>query len=312
MLVEEELARFSPEMDMLLTIGVFDGVHLGHKYLISQLREQARQQKLLSGVVTFGQHPQEVLAPETTLPYLTELAEKTDLLKKEGVDAVIALSFTRELAGLSARQFISLLKKFLRIRGLVIGPDFALGQGRQGNADALRQLGEEMAFTVTVVSPVTVNGDVVSSTAIRKALADGDIRRVARLIGRPFSLQGRVASGVGRGSRLGFPTANLDLDTKQALPADGVYATLAHVDGKTYQSMTNIGQRPTFGGGGRTVETYVLDYQGDLYGRQLRIDIIEHLRGERRFASADELQKQIAEDIRQGKAILNRRGGNQG
>ncbi len=308
MQAEEELAELSLEKDAFLTIGVFDGVHLGHKHLISQLVEQARQQNLLSGVVTFRQHPREVLSPRTKLLFLTNLAERVSLLKNEGIDAVIILSFTRELAQFSAGQFVGLLKKYLRMRGLIIGPDFALGRGKEGNANTLRKLGQDMNFSVMVIPPVMVNGEVVSSTAIRNALADGDMKRVANLIGRSFSLQGQVATGAGRGSELGFPTANLDVDPKQALPPDGVYATWSYIDGKAYQSMTNIGRRPTFDGNGRTLETYILNYHSNLYGRELRIDIIERLRGEKQFDTIEELKKQIAEDIKQGIAILDSRG----
>ena len=151
MSVEAELARLSPDRDMMLTVGVFDGVHLGHKYLIAQLIEQSRQHDLLSGVVTFHQHPQEVLATEAGLSFLTDLAERSSLLKNEGVEVIIPLSFTTELARLGARQFVSLLKKHLRMRGLVVGPDFALGRDREGDADTLRGLGREMDFIVTVV-----------------------------------------------------------------------------------------------------------------------------------------------------------------
>jgi len=303
--VEEELAGLSPETDMLLTIGVFDGVHLGHKYLLSQLKEQARQQALLDGVITFHQHPQEVLPPQTKLPFLTDPAEKTNLLKNEGVQAIITLSFTREVAQLSARQFLSLLKKYLRMRGLVIGPDFALGQKREGNADTLRALGQDMNFSITAISPIMINGEVVSSTAIRNALADGNMEKVHNLIGRYFSLHGRVIPGVGRGIELGFPTANLDVDPEQALPAEGVYATWAYINDKAYQSVTNIGKRPTFDNSKRTVEVYVLDYQGNLYGDKVKIDIVERLRGEKKFDTAEELSRQITEDIKQGRAILN-------
>jgi len=310
MQVEEELSKLSPEKDMLLTIGVFDGVHLGHRYLISQLTEFARQQGLLSGVVTFRQHPQEVLSPQTRLPFLTDLAQRTNLLKNEGVEAIITLSFTPELAQLSARQFIGLLKKYLRIRGVVIGPDFALGQSREGNTDTLRRLGQEMGFSVTVVPPIIVNGEVVSSTAIRNALAEGDMKRVQNLVGRPFSLHGRVIPGTRRGAELGFPTANLDTDPEQALPAEGVYVGWVHIDDQAYPSMTNIGKRPTFGDSQRVVEVYLLDYHSDLYGQELTIDIIERLRGEKKFDTPEELKKQIAEDVKQGRAILKTRGGN--
>jgi riboflavin kinase/FMN adenylyltransferase len=310
MSVEKELARLSADNDMLLTIGVFDGVHLGHRYLIAQLKELARQQGLLSGVVTFRRHPQEVLSPQTKLPFLTDLAQRTNLLKNEGVEAIITLSFTRELAQLSARQFVALLMKYLRMRGVVIGPDFALGQNREGNTDALRRLGQKMGFSVTVVPPIIIDGEVVSSTAIRKALAQGDMKRVQNLVGRPFSLHGRVIPGARRGIELGFPTANLDIDPEQALPAEGVYVSRAHIDDQAHPSVTNIGQRPTFGGGERVVEVYLLDYHSDLYGKELTIDIIERLRGEKKFDTPEELKKQIAEDVKQGKAVLKTRGRN--
>ncbi len=309
MLVEEELAEFASEKDTLLTIGVFDGVHLGHQYLISQLREHARQEHWLSGVVTFRQHPRAVLSSRPELPYLTSLAQKVNLIKNEGVDLVVTLSFTTELAPLSARQFVELLKKHLRMRGLILGADFVLGRNREGNVDNLRKLGQEMDFSVTVIPPLRINNAVVSSTAVREALAAGDMEKVVSLIGRPFSLEGQVIHGAGQGAKLGFPTANLAVDSAQALPADGIYATWAYVDDQTYQSMTNIGRRPTFGDNGRTVETYILNYAGNLYGRQLKIDIVERLRPEQRFDSVEELKKQITEDIVRGRAILDSRSG---
>ena len=191
------------------------------------------------------------------------------------------------------------------MRGLVVGPDFALGRNREGNIEFLSKLGEEMDFSVTVVLPKKINGMVVSSTAIREAMAGGDITRVNKLLGRPFSLQGRVVRGAHRGGPLlGFPTVNLDVDSNQALPPDGVYATLTYIDSKVYLSMTNIGRRPTFGDNERTVETYILDYKGNLYERHLKIALIERLRDEKRFDSPQELKKQITEDIERGRAIL--------
>ena len=305
MQVEEELARLSPKKDMVLTIGVFDGVHLGHKYLISQLKEHAGQQDLLSGVITFHRHPVAILSSRATLPYLTDLATRNSLLKNEGVDYVVVLSFARELAQLSARDFITMLKKYLRMRGLLVGTDFALGRNREGNIAALRKLGQEMDFSVTVVPPIMIDGRVVSSTSIRNALANGDMESVINLTGRPFSLHGHIISGAGRGAGLGFPTANLEIDPQQALPEDGVYATRAYIDKKTYKSMTNIGQNPTFGDTKRSVEVYILDYHDNLYGRELKIDIIKRLRRERKFDTAQQLEKQIAEDVKQGRAILD-------
>lgn len=305
---EAELARFSPDKETLLAIGVFDGVHLGHKHLISRLVEQAKERGLVSGVVTFHQHPEEVLSPQSEVPFLTSLAERTRLLKNEGVDIVVPLSFTSKLARLSARQFVSLLQKNLRMRGLVIGTDFALGRNREGGVDALRKLGEELDFSVTVVPPVVLDGEIVSSTAIRKALADGDMKRVTNLAGRIFSLRGCVVSGAGRGEELGFPTANLDINQGQAVPVDGVYAARAHVNDGAYQAMAYIGKNPTFGDSKRGLEVYLLDYHGDLRGRELGVDIIERIRGDKRFNSAEELKQRIAEDVAKGRAILNSGG----
>jgi len=308
MQVEEELSRLSPNKDTMLTIGVFDGVHLGHKYLLSQLTEQAGQRDLLSGVVTFDPHPQKVLSPQTKLAFLTDLDQRMTLIKNEGVEAIIILPFTQELAQLSAYQFVGLLKNYLRMRELVIGPDFTLGRNREGNVNTLRILGEDMDFAVTVVPPVMINGEMVSSTAIRKALADGDLKKVHNLISRPFNLHGRVIPGASRGAKLGFPTANLDIDPEQALPAEGIYATWAYINDRAYESMTNIGKRPTFGGHQSIVEVYILDYRGNLYGQELKIDIIEWLRGEKQFDTTEALRRQITEDIKQGRAILNSKG----
>jgi len=280
--VEEELASFSPNKDSIITVGVFDGVHLGHQYLLSKLVELSRKQKLLSGVVTFNQHPQQVLKPQTRLSFLTDLNQKTNLLKNEGVDAVIILSFTPQVAQLTAREFVQLLKQYLRMRGLVIGPDFTLGRNREGDAQALSKLGQEMDFKLSVVEAAKIDGEVISSTAIRNALARGDINRVSKLTGRLF------------------------INPEQALPLDGIYATWAYIDQESYKSMTNIGTSPTFGGSERIVEVHLLDYDGDLYGQNLRIEFFKRLRDEKQFASAEDLKKQIADDIRQGRAILSR------
>jgi riboflavin kinase/FMN adenylyltransferase len=290
---------------MLLAIGVFDGVHLGHKYLISQLLGESRRKGLRGGVVTFNPHPREVLVPGTEVLYLTTIDEKVDLLRHEGVETVVTLSFTPELAGMTARQFIALLKKYLHMRGLVVGPDFALGKGREGDIDALRDMGQALDFSMTVIPEVKTNSDVISSTTIRNALADGNVKQVNKLLGRAYSLQGKVTTGAGRGAGLGFPTANLAVDTKKALPPEGVYVTWAYLDSQPHQSMTNIGRRLTFGENQLTIEVLLIDYQGDLYGRELKIDIIERLRDEKRFDNVDELKKQIAADVEQGKAILS-------
>jgi riboflavin kinase/FMN adenylyltransferase len=304
MSLDKDLAGLSSDKGTALTIGVFDGVHLGHQYLLSRLREHAQQRGLLSAVITFRQHPEEILSGQNKLPYLTTLSQRAQLIKDKGIDEVVILSFTPELANLGAHQFIGLLQKRLKMEALVIGPDFALGRNREGDTDTLRALGQEMGFTVMLIPPIIINGEVVSSTAIRNALTEGDMKRVYKLAGRYFNIQGRVVPGTHRGVQLGFPTANLEPDPTQGLPTDGVYATWAYIDNKAYPSMTNIGRRPSFGEKQRTVEVYVLDYQGDLYGQELGIDIVERLRDEIKFDNAEELKKQIAKDVEQGRAIL--------
>ena len=309
MQVENELAQFSPPKETLLTIGVFDGVHLGHKFLISEVVSLAAGQNLLSCVITFRQHPRDLLSPKTKLLYLCSVPERIKLLKNEGVDIVVALSLDRELAKLSAREFVTLLKKYLKMRGLVIGPDFSLGRNREGNTNALRSLGAELGFSVTIVAPKIIDGEVASSTAIRQALADGNMEKVTRLLGRPFSLRGKVARGEHRGTGLGFPTVNLSVDTKMALPPDGVYATRAYIGGQEFQAVTNIGRRPTFGENNeRTIESFILNYKQDIYGKEVKIDIIQRFREEKSFDNVEELKKQIAEDVKRGTAILNAQG----
>ena len=190
------------------------------------------------------------------------------------------------------------------MRGLVVGPDFTLGKDREGNISVLRELGREMGFSVMMIAAMNFFGEEVSSTAIRKYLQAGDLKNVSKLLGRTFSLQGVVVRGEGRGRTLGFPTANLEIDSVQSLLPEGVYATWTHIGDEKYASVTNIGKRPTFGTNGRTVETYIIDFEGDLYGRELKIDIVDLLRRETKFNNTDELKKQILDDIEKGKAAL--------
>jgi len=301
-----DLSSFTPERETLLTIGVFDGVHLGHRHLIRKLIQRAAEGNFLSGVVTFNSNPKAVLSPKTKMARLTTMEERARLLKSLGVDLVVPITFTAEVAALSAREFVLHLKKYLKLRGLVIGPNFALGRGREGNVATLQSLGLELGFTVEIVKPLMTEDTLVSSTAVREALARGDMKTTTKLLGRYFSLSGPVASGVERGHILGFPTANIQLEPGQALPEDGVYATLAHVGDKVYQSVTNIGVKPTFGKGERTVEVHILDFTGDLYGRKLTIELVERLRAEVKFAGPEELAAQIKEDVEQAKTVLKK------
>jgi riboflavin kinase/FMN adenylyltransferase len=310
--LEQELASFSSDKDSLITIGVFDGVHIGHKYLIVQLKKHAKQQGLRAIAITFDRHPQEILNPDSQPPYLTDIYEKAHLLKLEGLDEVIVLSFTPELSRVGARKFLELLREHLRMRGLVIGPDFALGKNNEGNIPTLIKLGEEMGFSVTVIPPVVKNGDTVSSTAIRLSLAKGNMEKVEKLMGHPFSLHGKVIHGKGRGKDLGFPTVNLDISPGQALPAEGVYATIARVENKTFPSVTNIGTNPTFGKNKRTVEAFLIGFNNEIYTHQVRIDFIKKIRDEIKFSDANQLKNQIEQDILTAISILSQESPDKG
>ena len=304
-LAREELARSAPGSEAAVTVGVFDGVHRGHLYLLERLQERARTLGLASGVVTLHPAPFQVLHPERPAAYLCSLEERIDLLRNAGVDFVAPVTFTSELAQLSARDFVQLLVEELQVRFMLEGPDHALGRGREGTVAVLSELGREMGYQLEVLEAFTEGDLVVSSTAVRTALAEGDMRQVAELLGRSFSLHGPVVEGARRGKSIGFPTANIAIGADRALPPFGVYVTRAYMGEARYKAVTNIGRRPTFDKGDRTIEVYLLDYQGaDFYDRDLRIELLERLRPERRFASAEELRAQIQRDIAAAEAAL--------
>ncbi len=304
--IEQELASINPQGETLLAIGVFDGVHAGHRYLLKRLQQRAEERNLLAGVVTFNPHPQSVLHPDKQLPWLSSLEDRVGTLRQLGLRIVAVLTFNPQLAQVSARDFMSLLKRYLRMEGIVVGPDFTLGRAGEGNINLLHALGDEMKFSVEVIPPYTIDGEIVSSTLIRQALVQGDMSRVEKLMGRRFYLMGKVITSDKRGRVLGFPTANLDMKPEQASPDNGIYATITHIDGKQFPSATNIGTRPTFGGGKKLVETHLLDYQGSLYDKDIRVEFVQRLRDEKHFASSEELKAQIKKDVRKVEALLGK------
>lgn len=301
----EELRRAAvPGRNAAVAIGVFDGVHRGHRHVIGHLVDRARREGLAPLVVTFHPHPRSVLRPEVPLTYLCGLEERVELLRGLGVDDVAVLAFTSELAQLSARDFVSLVVEELRMKLLVVGSDFALGRGREGTIDVVAAIGGEMGFVVDVVPLLAASGEKVGSTAVRHALARGDMETVASLLGRPFSLRGPVIKGAERGKGLGFPTANMALGQDRALPAFGVYVTRAYLREGVFPAVTNIGLRPTFGEDKPTVETFILDFRGEVYGQELRIELLHRLRGEMRFPSPEALREQIEKDVAATRAYL--------
>ena len=299
-----DFAGAAPDRPAAVTIGVFDGVHRGHLGLLAQLRSAAAARELATAVVTFKNHPLTVLRPAIDVTYLMPFERRLELLEAADVDHVVPIDFTREISQLTAREFVTALRDRLSMRHLVAGPDFALGKGRAGTLDVLRELGAELGFEVTEADPSVAGGVRVSSTETRRRLTEGAVDQAAELLGRPFRLTGEVVKGDQRGRALGYPTANLKVGPQMALPADGIYATLAHVGGRVLPSATNVGVLPTFEVSGRTVETFILDFDEDIYGAEVSIDFIERIRPEARFDSVEALIEQMDRDVEQARGIL--------
>jgi riboflavin kinase/FMN adenylyltransferase len=293
------------DIPAVLTIGAFDGVHLGHRHLIGSAIESARKSGRRAALVTFFPHPSVVLGRVAPF-YLTSNEEKLAQLDLLGLDMVVVVEFTREMAQIRAAQFVNLLVENLRMTELWIGHDFALGYKREGDAAFLQAMGVERGYTVHSIEPVLLDGQPVSSSRIRAALRTGDMRQVNTCLGRPFQLNGVVVRGAQRGRKLGFPTANLAVWADHAVPANGIYACRAHVGGATCSAAINIGTRPTFDNGQRTIEAYLLDFDGDLYGQTMTLDMIEYQRPELKFNSVDALIAQMREDVRLTREILAR------
>jgi len=304
MQIIDDLSQAHLDQDTILTIGAFDGVHRGHQYLIGQLLQRARQTRRLAGLITFHPHPSAVLSPGNPTRYLTTPGEKVALLERLGLDLVAILPFNQEMAHTSARDFIGMVCRQLRMRELWVGKDFALGYGREGTPEVLRALGQEMGFSVEMITPLVWKGAVISSTRIRSLLFRGQVREAAELLGRYPSLAGEVVRGAQRGRCLGFPTANLEIRTERAVPANGIYAVYAILGEERYQGVANVGVRPTFDNGERTVETYILDFDADIYGCDLVVEFVQRLRSEKRFTEIRELIAQIERDIVEARRIL--------
>ena len=310
MSLEEELKRVSPGRRSAVTIGVFDGVHRGHLHLISRLAREARADGLAAGVVTFVNHPITVLRPGAPVEMLMDLDERVRLLAGAGADFVAPVSFDRDLARLSAGEFLETLRDALGVRKLVVGPDFAMGRDRAGDSETLPALARSAGVDFVTAELMTDPAGMVKSTAIRRLIAAGEVSDAARLLGRDFSVRGVVVRGQRRGRELGFPTANLDVPPGFVIPADGIYATWARVEGSETPRMaaTSIGTRPTFDDGdNRTVEAFLLDFAEDIYGRRVRLHFARRLRGEEKFDSVDALLERMDEDVRQTKALLSER-----
>lgn len=296
-------ARF--EQPSIVTIGVFDGVHRGHQHLIRQLVQEAHATDHLAVVLTFFPHPDVILRGLKGRYYLATPDQKAELLTSLGVDSVVTQPFDEDLRHMRAAAFVDALLEHVRMRGLWVGADFAMGYKREGNVDFLRQQSEQKGFALRVVNLVANSSEAISSTAIRQSLLDGHVEQANDWLGRGYAVAGEVIHGEQRGRKIGFPTANVDVWSEQIIPANGVYAGWATLNGEQYMAVTNVGVRPTFDGQGVTVEAHLLDFDRDIYGQQLSVSFEKRLRAEKKFNGIQELIAQIGADVQAGRDYLS-------
>jgi len=294
----------------VLTLGVFDGLHLGHQLIMSTVVERARAINAVPTVITFDPHPRAVLHPESAPPLLQTFDQKIEAFGVLGIEQTIIVRFTRDFAQLEAEDFLrDVVRDRLQALEVYLGRGFAFGRNREGNIELLRKVSEQLGFSAEEVPEVRLRGQRISSSKIRGLLAEGRVNLARRMLGRPYGVEGRVVRGAERGRDLGFPTANLRPENR-VIPRGGVYVTATLIEGVWRRSITNIGTRPTFENDSApvSVETYVMNWTGDLYNDVVRVRFLHRLRNERKFASIDELKQQIARDRDRASAYFERSG----
>lgn len=299
------------EHGSVVTVGEYDGVHRGHRTVISEMHRMAAERGCSTAVVTFDRHPASVVQPESAPLLLCDLDHKLELLADTGVDYTLVVQFDEAQAAVPAEDFArAVLVDCLQAKAVVVGADFHFGQGRRGNVDTLRRVGAEHGYEVVglpLVKQITGDGEVISSTSIRAALETGDVERAQRLLGRPFEVRGVVAQGDRRGRTIGFPTANLPTTPDLAVPADGVYAAwYMRPDGSQFPAAVNVGKRPTFYdfADRSLIEAHLIGFRGDLYDEPACLSFVRRLRGERRFDGIDELTAQLRKDVEDAAKVL--------
>lgn len=308
MQVFKKLSDVKFSRDTVLTLGTFDGVHLGHQQIINSVVDKARQLKMRSFVLTFDPHPRKILSKDKKVYLLSLLEEKIKLFSKFGVENLFVVNFTKEFSQLSPEEFINeYLVNGIGLSEIVIGYDHHFGKGRDGNVDILKSLGSVNQFNTTIIPSFSFDDRIISSTKIRDALQEGNVSLVTRMLGRYYEFSGTVIGGDKRGRELGFPTANIELESKEKiLPLIGIYAVKIKLNENVYNGLLSIGRRPTFYNDGEVVsEVYLFDFNKQIYGEKISVQLVERLRGEEKFGSKDELIAQMNKDKENGIRILN-------
>lgn len=309
MQIFREISELPTEKNSVLTLGTFDGIHLGHQEIISKVLEISKEKNLRDMVITFFPHPRNVLSNRDNVKVLSTLDEKIELFEKIGINNLFVIKFSDQFSKLTPKEFLEVyLVKSVGLSEIVIGYDHHFGKGREGDSEFLMEASNQFNFNVTKVEPFNVDGVSVSSTKIRNALDEGDVVTSEKMLGRYFAFSGTVVPGDKRGRELGYPTANIKLDYEhKLLPAIGIYAVLASLNGNDIPALLSIGKRPTFYESGEIVpEVHLLDFNREIYGEKITVKMVERLRGEEKFESAEELIEQMHKDKIEGEKILKK------
>ena len=305
----EEFQALNIRDGSIVAIGVFDGLHIGHLTLLKRLGEESIRLHLEPVVMTFRNHPNSVLRRNFVTRYLISVEERIDRIKRLGLENIVPVDFDAELSKLKVESFVNLLIKTIKMKVLVVGPDFVVGHNREGTISVLKKLGRKLGFSVMVIPQIfDSNEKIVSSTAIREAISCGTMERASLMLGYNYSIHGKIVRGAGIGKELGFPTANIEVSDQILVPRDGIYATfatLANSKGK-YMSVTSIGTRPTFDDNLHSVETFILGLQSDIYGSILKLEFVSWLRDQVKYVNIEDLKDQIDKDVQIAKEILEK------
>lgn len=306
------IENYKKEQPLVLALGNFDGIHQGHRQILKIVRQKAREIKVKSGVLIFDPHPLNILKPSGEVLLLTTFPQKSKLIEKLGIDFLFIAAFNHEFACLSPEQFVkNILIDKLQVKSVVVGFDYSFGCGGSGKAGSLKELGEEYGFEVVVVGPVVINNKIVSSSLIRGLIRAGKVEEASLYLGSSPCIEGKVVHGEGRGGKvLGFPTANLQVKENVVIPGNGVYLTMAAVQGSSYYSLTNVGYKPTFKGDQLSIEVFIMDFQDNIYEHELRINFLQKIREEKAFSSSDKLKAQIIKDLETAEKIIQKYSSN--
>jgi len=296
-----QLDSYNIHQNTIFSIGMFDGIHLGHQHLLNQVCKIAQNNSCKSGIITFTDHPRKLFDPSITIPLITSVDEKKAFIENIGIDFVIPIQFTKSISELTYEQFIKTIINSANLKGLVLGPDTAIGFKRLGTPDKLKELGDELDYEIFNIDQLNFNNKRVSSSLTRQAISEGNMDLSTQYLGRNYSISGTVIKGKGIGNPiLGYPTANLDMSSvKTILPANGIYATKIKLDGREFLGATSIGYNPTFKNEEKSIESFIIDFNENLYGKDIEINFVKWIRQEESFDNTVELQKQMTDDINQ-------------